>query len=347
MKVYYLADKIPWFGQHTGYDLLAEYIQKLNPATKSICLPHNIILRGLGKLYSSYKGWPSRNSISALSELVFHNCLKNGQDEIQHILYFKHHLFYMDKWKDFSKSPQNIIGTIHHPPAQWSEEDLRVLKKLPSAIVLYSKDIGFFEQFIGKNRVKFIHHGVDLVFFRPSDTNKNDHILFVGHHRRNIGMLTRIISRLLKKHPELLFDIVIAEKYKKFFPEEFLASRSTIYHHDIPDDKLLELYQKSRFLLIPMTHSGANNAIVEALACGLPVVTTNVGGIRDYGGGSIYPVVDDNDEDAMTDLAEKYIADSLYRNEVGGKCREFAEQNLAWPIIARKHLDAYKELVLS
>jgi len=36
---------------------------------------------------------------------------------------------------------------------------------------------------------------------------------------------------------------------------------------------------------MPMKSSGANNAIVEALACGLTVVTTDVGGICDYGGG--------------------------------------------------------------
>ena len=57
-----------------------------------------------------------------------------------------------------------------------------------------------------------------------------------------------------------------------------------------------------------MSDSGANNAIVESLACGLPVITTDVGGIRDYGGGTIYPVVANEDDDGMIGLVEQYLS---------------------------------------
>jgi glycosyltransferase involved in cell wall biosynthesis len=94
-----------------------------------------------------------------------------------------------------------------------------------------------------------------------------------------------------------------------------------------------------------MECTSANNAIVESLACGLPVVTTDVGGIRDYGGGSIYPVVANNDDDSMVELVEKYLDHPEWRNETGRRCRKFAENNLAWPIIALKHLQLYKKIL--
>jgi glycosyltransferase involved in cell wall biosynthesis len=95
---------------------------------------------------------------------------------------------------------------------------------------------------------------------------------------------------------------------------------------------------------MPMEDSGVNTAVVEALACGLPIVTTDVGGIRDYGGGSVYPVVANNDDDAMIALVEEYLNNENRRNEVGEKCRAFAEQSLSWLLVAQKHIEAYKEL---
>ena len=46
-----------------------------------------------------------------------------------------------------------------------------------------------------------------------------------------------------------------------------------------------------------MNESGANTAVVESLACGLPIVTTDVGGIRNYGGNDLFPIVNNNDDE--------------------------------------------------
>jgi glycosyltransferase involved in cell wall biosynthesis len=93
-----------------------------------------------------------------------------------------------------------------------------------------------------------------------------------------------------------------------------------------------------------MLDSGANTAIVAALACGVPVVTTDVGGIRDYGGGTLFPLARAGSVEDVVELAARYITDRAYRELVGALCREFAERTLRWECVARRHLDAYLSL---
>jgi len=73
-------------------------------------------------------------------------------------------------------------------------------------------------------------------------------------------------------------------------------------------------------------------------------VTTDVGGIRDYGGGNLFPVVANNDDDAMIALVEQFLNRPMWRDEISRAGREFAVNKLAWPLIAQQHLETYEAL---
>lgn len=341
MTPIYLANKIPWFGNHTGYQQLPRYVQKLVPQMKLIGARNSFRDRMLGKAYSLYRGWSERNQFDAAAEwrLVRANSVPNP---VKHILHFEEHFMFFDQW---SKAPRDFMATLHIPRAQWTPPELDALKRVSSAMVLYRRDIDFFESYVGTGRVKFVPHGVDVEFFRPRAAVQPNRILFPGHYLRNTVMLSRVIRRLAEKHRGLEFHLLVPEAFRYFEGFDELKGRADVFwHQNLNDDELCALISSSYLVLLPMNDSGANTAVVEALACGAPVVTTDVGGIRDYGGGSVFPIVRNNDDDAMTDLVSQYLSNATWRDEMSQRCRELAVNQFAWPLIAQRHLNIYETL---
>jgi len=89
-----------------------------------------------------------------------------------------------------------------------------------------------------------------------------------------------------------------------------------------PDDVRRRLQQADVFLLASLSE-GISNAVLEAMACGLPVVTTDCGGMReavaDGVEGFVVPV---RDPAAMAEALRKLAADPELRAIMGQRARE-------------------------
>lgn len=325
-------------------------MKKLESRTKAVVTRYGLMHRCLGKVYAYRTGFPwRRDSVFADSERRFpHIWYKRIKKEnIYHLMFFDTHYLYLNRW---NKAPQNLIATIHHPVGRAFPEHMEnMLRRLTSALVMYTRGIEYFERYVGVDRVKFVHYGVDTDFFCPGSKcqSAEKHVLFTGQNGRNNAMLRRVVLRLLKNRQDLMIDFLVPYRMRGVAEFQDLMHHTNInWHHWLSETAVRTLYQRSQVLLLPMRNSGANTAVVESLACGLPIVTTDVGGIRDYGGGTVYPVVAPDDDDAMIALVDAYLTNPNWRDEISKNSRKFAEEKLAWPMVAKKHLELYQELVV-
>ncbi len=348
MRIHILADKIPWFGQHTGYEQLPRHLNADLRVVRSRTTRNQI---RLGRAYKRVKGWPWReDDVYAAAELRFWLESLWAPADVRHILYGEGHHHYLEHWK---QAPANLVATLHHPPEQWPQQHplfLSNLRRLRSAIVLYRRDIEVFEQYVGAGRVHVILHGVDTEFFCPANepvTYRTPRLLFAGQNGRNTDMLFRVITVLAQRHPDLVFDLLVRDTIRQRYRglSQLTHHPAVRWHERISDDALRDLYRRSYLLLLPLDVCGATTAMVESLACGLPVVTTDVGGVPDYGGGSVYPIVANNDDEAMIELVERYLEQPSWRDDIAHRARAFAEQHLAWPLVAEQHLAVYRHLL--
>lgn len=105
------------------------------------------------------------------------------------------------------------------------------------------------------------------------------------------------------------------------------------------DDQLLALHQSG--MLLPVADSGANNPLVKALFCGLPLVTTDVRGIADCGGGTVFLIVEPGNNERTADLVGHYLGDAEQSNAISQEQREVMVSGMAWLRSAAEHLKFY------
>jgi glycosyltransferase involved in cell wall biosynthesis len=230
----------------------------------------------------------------------------------------------------WSKAPRRLVGVIHLPPSAWTIRQRLNIARLSSVIVLWHAALPEFEALIGPGRIRVIPHGVDTSFFRPPTApRETDHLLCCGQYLRDFPALEIVFNLLLAQHPGLRLTVIVPRfkaaasdlEWCRHTPGVTLLS-------GVSDEALLYHLRSCTLLLLPLSDAGANNTVLEALSCGLPIATNDVGGIRDYGGGSAFPVAADRHH-ALAQLALDYLSNTELRAEIAQRQRTLAEM-LDW-----------------
>jgi len=103
----------------------------------------------------------------------------------------------------------------------------------------------------------------------------------------------------------------------------------------LSDEQLLEEYRRAWVVLLPLIDATANNSLLEGMACGTPVVVSDIGGIRDYAGPECGALCPPGDAQAHGAAVIELLLDSLRRKAAGRAARARAEM-CAWPVVQKQ-----------
>jgi glycosyltransferase involved in cell wall biosynthesis len=87
----------------------------------------------------------------------------------------------------------------------------------------------------------------------------------------------------------------------------------------------------------------ANNAVVESMACGLPMLLTDFAATRAYAGDTAFYVEQGNYSGAFEQMEHLFRAPAKLE-EAAAKAREVAVSELAWEAIITKHRNLFDEV---
>ena len=202
---------------------------------------------------------------------------------------------------------------------------------------------------IPAGRVRVLPNGVDLALFRPSD---------LAAARRALGLIRPTLLAVgnlvaLKRHRLIIealtrlpgVDLVIAgdgperAAIAALARERRVADRVRLLGR-VPQDRLPEIYSAADLLLLVSTHEGSPNVLLESMACGTPVVVTDIDGITDIvaapEAGRILA------EATPTGLADT-VSDLLTKPPCRAATRRYAEQ-FDWHATTQGQLALFHEI---
>jgi glycosyltransferase involved in cell wall biosynthesis len=186
--------------------------------------------------------------------------------------------------------------------------------------------------------LKFIPNAIDTSLFsdiqRPRTADSTVRLLYLGHLGREKGTfdLLQAIQKLNltgdQKYELNLYGESITEgdyqTIAAMIKDEKLSDRVKI-HPPVYDDEKKQVFACADVLILPSHHEGMPMSIIEAMAAGLPVVATSVGGIVDQVvDGQTGFLVQPQDAKHLSVVLAKLIGDQALRNQMGAAGREKA-----------------------
>jgi alpha-1,3-rhamnosyl/mannosyltransferase len=205
-------------------------------------------------------------------------------------------------------------------------------------------------------KVRAIPCGVSERFRPPvsrpsaaSDPRRPRQILYVGRADpyKNVATLVRSLARLSQISP-MPVELVIAGSRDPRYPEaEQLARQLGVadrvrWTGYLSDEALLQLYQTADVLGHASRYEGFGLQVAEAMACGLPVVTSDAGSLPEVAGDAALRLAPD-DAEGFAQAIHRVLSDSALAEDL--RRRGLAQAaRFTWASTAQQTLDVYRNL---
>jgi glycosyltransferase involved in cell wall biosynthesis len=125
-----------------------------------------------------------------------------------------------------------------------------------------------------------------------------------------------------------------------------MAERVTFLGWQSPRD-LAQWYHRSNLFLFPSRHEGMPNAVLEAMASGLPVVATRIAGSEELVlDGETGLLADPEDVDSLRNGLRRLLVEDETRERMGRASRKRVEEEYSWENVARRYSQILETLVV-
>ncbi len=211
---------------------------------------------------------------------------------------------------------------------------------------------------VSNKKINVIPNGIELKKYKNKRKNnflKNkfgidgEKLLFVGQPARRKGWeyFVRAMPHVLKEHPnaKAVFIGYRSDKSVENLCRELGVEKNTVFLGFLKEDEKIAAYQSSDLFVFPTLYEGFGIIFLEAMASGLPIVTTNTAGnseiVENGKNGLLTKCKDEKDvaRAAIKILNDRKIRARMKHNNMK-KVKEFD-----WQKVAARYIETYEEVM--
>jgi glycosyltransferase involved in cell wall biosynthesis len=250
-----------------------------------------------------------------------------------------------DEVKRFAKQYK-----VLRPFVRWLWHDTDALVAVSNGLRSYAKETA------PDLPIQVIPNAIDLSAFTPPLQRKTEgpvRLLYVGRFNtfKSVETLITAVGRL--SHMEVgEFELdLVGEGEQRPVLERMVSdlglARRIHFVGWVARDCIADHYRRADIFVTATTWEGMPNTVLEAMACGLPIVGTQASGLRDLVrddvNGYLVPI---KDPDALAEALARLVDNGYERRRMGREGRKLAEREFAWEYIAEQYTRVYEQVLV-
>ncbi len=228
----------------------------------------------------------------------------------------------------------------------------RIVVKNASAVLPVTKNLknAMLDHGLKNKNYIVIPNVVDTELFIPvnktHDRKKKRivHISCFENRSKNISGILNVIKKLSEKRQDFecyfVGEGINLDELKNYADKLKIKDKFAIFTGLLEGDTLIESINRSDLMLMFSNYENMPVVINESFACGVPVLSSNVGGIPEFVNKETGVLVERKDESALLLALESFLDDN--KKYDGEKIREFALKNFSKEEIGKKIFKIYE-----
>lgn len=200
--------------------------------------------------------------------------------------------------------------------------------------------------------ISLAHNGIDIDVFKPVVGVERNPLRLMATCSadaplKGLRYLLYAYARLLERYPDL--ELLLVSKPNPGGKTERLVRSLGLadkvrFVNGISTEQMVQYYAEAAIAVVPSVYEGFGLPAGEAMACGVPVVSTDGGALPEVVGdaGVIVPA---KNIEALVGAIDKLLQDPQRRAELGARGKQRIEENFCWRVCAGQMTEYYRQVL--
>ena len=270
-----------------------------------------------------------------LAVTIHHPITKDHKLELQNAINWKERLS-SSRWHNFLPMQKKVAPQLKNVicVSQPSKEDV----------------ISEFK--VDEKKITVIPNGIDIGIFKPSSIKKSLSFRIVTTASADIPLkglrlLILALPRVIRKFPLTSLTVIGKSPEKsnlnKLIDDLDLEDKIT-FRSGISEEEIVKTYHDSDIAVIPSLYEGFGFGAGEAMACGVPLISTDSGGLKQVIGDAALKIQPGSVNEIEEGILKLFTEEKI-RQELAKKGRERMEEFFDWKIAASAYIEVFKKII--